>query len=103
MLVLDNGSKKENVGEIGCLRSVAKRTILRAQLDAFSDQRLERVKRLVHRPRHCPQQNDPKIGVVERELVVAGNRDEDFAAAYLGCPHDRPVLAVEIFDLWRRV
>ena len=47
-----------------------------------SHQRLEWIKRLVHGPRHGPQQNDPKIGVVEREEVVAGNRDENSAPSY---------------------
>ena len=45
------------------------------------DQRLEWVKGLVHGPGHRPKQNDPKIGIVEREEVVAGNRDENSAPA----------------------
>ncbi len=73
------------------------------QLDVFRDQGLERIKRLVHRPSHGPQQNDPKIGIVEREIVVAGNRDENFASAHFLCPHDWPLFAVQIFDLRRTI
>ena len=42
-------------------------------------QRLERIKRLVHGPRHGPQQHDPKVGIVEREEVVVKDRAENLA------------------------
>jgi len=61
-------------------------------LEMERHQRLEWIARLVHGPSHGPQQNDPKVGIVEREIVVAGTRDEDSAAAHLRCPHDRPLL-----------